>query len=157
MGTEISDADIGNIQELCDQVTNIATYRSQLYEYLHNRMAAIAPNLTCMVGELVGARLIAHAGSLMSLAKQPASTVQILGAEKALFRALKTKHDTPKYGLTYNASVVGQADTKLKGKISRTLANKCALCVRYDALGEDSNGKLGTDARAFMEKRLKLL
>jgi len=59
-------------------------------------MNAIAPNLTIMVGELVGARLIAHAGSLMNLAKHPASTVQILGAEKALFRALKTKHDTPK-------------------------------------------------------------
>lgn len=70
---------------------------------------------------------------------------------------MKTKKNTPKYGLIYNASVVGQADTKLKGKISRTLANKCALCVRYDALGEDSNGKLGTDSRVFMEKRLKLL
>ena len=54
----------------------------QLYEYLRNRMAAIAPNLTVMVGELVGARLIAHAGSLLNLAKHPASTIQILGAEK---------------------------------------------------------------------------
>jgi len=74
-----------------------------------------------------------------------------------LFRALKTKKNTPKYGLIYNASVVGQAKNNLKGKISRTLANKCALCVRYDALGEDADGKLGSDSRAFMEKRLKLL
>lgn len=80
-----------------------------------------------------------------------------MGAEKALFRALKTKKNTPKYGLIYNASYVGQAGNKLKGKVSRTLANKCALCVRYDALGEDANGKLGTDAKVFMEKRLKLL
>ena len=64
----------------------------------------IAPNLTALVGELVGARLISHAGSLLNLAKHPASTVQILGAEKALFRALKTKHDTPKYGLIYHVS-----------------------------------------------------
>lgn len=64
----------------------ITEYRAQLYDYLKNRMLAIAPNLTIMVGELVGARLIAHAGSLLSLAKQPSSTVQILGAEKALFR-----------------------------------------------------------------------
>jgi nucleolar protein 58 len=70
---------------------------------------------------------------------------------------LKTKKNTPKYGLIYNASVVGQAKNNLKGKISRTLANKCALCVRYDALGEDQNGKLGSDARTFMDKRLKLL
>ena len=78
---------------------------------------AIAPNVTVLVGELVGARLIAHAGTLMNLAKHPASTVQILGAEKALFRALKTKKDTPKYGLIYHAHLVGQASTKIKGKV----------------------------------------
>ena len=89
-----------------------------------------------MVGELVAARLISHAGSLINLAKQPASTIQIFGAEKALFRALKTKHETPKYGLIYHASLVGQANPKLKGKISRSLASKCALCVRVDALSK---------------------
>jgi hypothetical protein len=77
------------------QVIALAEYRAQLYEYLKNRMTAIAPNLTVLVGELVGARLIAHAGSLVNLAKAPASTIQILGAEKALFRALKTKHEVP--------------------------------------------------------------
>lgn len=70
-------------------------------------MQTIAPNLCAMVGELVGARLISHAGSLVSLAKYPASTVQILGAEKALFKAIKTKKNTPKYGLIYQASIVG--------------------------------------------------
>lgn len=89
MGTEISDTDLAHIHLLADQVISITQYRTELYEYLRNRMAAIAPNLTALVGELVGARLIAHAGSLVSLAKQPASTIQILGAEKALFRALK--------------------------------------------------------------------
>jgi nucleolar protein 58 len=108
MGTEISDADMLNISFLCDQILSISTYRAQLFDYLKSRMAAIAPNLTSMVGEIVGAKLISHAGSLMNLAKCPASTVQILGAEKALFRALKTKHDTPKYGLIYHASLVGQ-------------------------------------------------
>jgi hypothetical protein len=102
MGTEISDSDISHIHALCDQIIAITTYRTQLAEYLRNRMNAIAPNLTALVGDLVGARLISHAGSLLSLAKHPASTVQILGAEKALFRALKTKHDTPKYGLIYH-------------------------------------------------------
>ena len=93
-----------HIHALCDQVISISEYRTQLAEYLRNRMNAIAPNLTALVGELVGARLISHAGSLLNLAKHPASTVQILGAEKALFRALKTKHDTPKYGLIYHVS-----------------------------------------------------
>jgi nucleolar protein 58 len=82
MGTEVSDHDMLNIKSLCDQVIQLSEYRAQLFDYLRSRMNAIAPNLTVLVGELVGARLIAHAGSLMNLAKYPASTVQILGAEK---------------------------------------------------------------------------
>jgi nucleolar protein 58 len=134
MGTEISQSDLDNILLLVDQIISLTEYRTQLYNYLGSRMRAIAPNLTTMVGELVGARLIAHAGNLVNLAKQPASTIQILGAEKALFRALKTKHDTPKYGLIFHASLVGQASLKNKGKIARTLAAKSALALRYDAL-----------------------
>lgn len=139
------------------KVIEITEYRSQLYEYLNSRMLAIAPNLTVLVGELVGARLISHAGSLMNLAKHPASTVQILGAEKALFRALKTKHDTPKYGLIYHAQLVGQSSTKLKGKVSRMLAAKAALACRVDALGDNVNSDLGAEHRAKLESRLRVL
>jgi len=134
MGTEISQTDLDNILRLVDQIISLSDYRKQLYNYLCARMRAIAPNLTTLVGELVGARLISHAGNLVNLSKQPASTIQILGAEKALFRALKTKKDTPKYGLIFHASLVGQAAPKFKGKIARTLAAKSALAVRYDAL-----------------------
>ena len=120
-------------------------------------MMAVAPNLTVLVGELVGARLIAHAGSLLNLAKHPSSTVQILGAEKALFRAMKTKHDTPKYGLIYHASLVGQTSAKLKGKVSRMLAAKAALAIRVDALGEDTQATLGIEQRADLERKFALL
>merc|ERR1712025_1371471 len=157
MGTEISDIDMFNIKHLCDQVMEIQEYRGQLYEYLKNRMIAVAPNLTAVVGELVGARLISHAGSLMNLAKHPASTVQILGAEKALFKALKTKHDTPKYGLIYHAQLVGQASSKMKGKVSRMLAAKAALATRVDALGEETNTDLGIEHRAKVESRIRQL
>ena len=97
MGTEISDLGIINIKSLAEQVLSMSEYRIQLFDYLKNRMNEIAPNLSILLGELVAARLISisHSGSLMNLAKQPASTVQILGAEKSLFCALKTKHDTP--------------------------------------------------------------
>ena len=88
------------------------------------------------------------AGSLVNLAKQPASTIQILGAEKALFRALKTKHSTPKYGLLYHASLVGQAPPKLKGKIARVLAAKSAISTRFDALGEAADAGIGLEQRA---------
>uniref|UniRef100_H2YQL5 Nucleolar protein 58 n=1 Tax=Ciona savignyi TaxID=51511 RepID=H2YQL5_CIOSA len=155
MGTEISEEDIINISYLADQIIEITEYRGQLYDYLKNRMTAMAPNLTLLVGELVGARLISHAGSLLNLAKHPASTVQILGAEKALFRALKTRKDTPKYGLIYHASLVGQCNPKNKGKISRMLAAKCALAVRYDALAEETSTEMGIEQRAKLESRLR--
>ncbi|CAH9086828.1 unnamed protein product [Cuscuta europaea] len=157
MGTEVSELDLVNIKDLCNQVLALSEYRAQLYDYLKSRMNTIAPNLTALVGELVGARLIAHGGSLLNLAKQPGSTVQILGAEKALFRALKTKHATPKYGLIYHASLIGQAAPKHKGKISRSLAAKTALAIRYDALGEGQDCTMGLENRAKLEARLRNL
>ncbi|KAK2983765.1 hypothetical protein RJ640_005091 [Escallonia rubra] len=157
MGTEVSDLDLMNIKDLCDQVLSLAEYRAQLYDYLKSRMNTIAPNVTALVGELVGARLISHGGSLLNLAKQPGSTVQILGAEKALFRALKTKHATPKYGLIYHASLIGQAAAKHKGKISRSLAAKTALAIRCDALGDGLDNSMGLENRAKLEARLRNL
>ncbi|KAL8527077.1 hypothetical protein ACS0TY_016075 [Phlomoides rotata] len=157
MGTEVSDLDLENIKDLCNQVLSLSEYRAQLYDYLKSRMNTIAPNLTALVGELVGARLIAHGGSLLNLAKQPGSTVQILGAEKALFRALKTKHATPKYGLIYHASLIGQAAPKHKGKISRSLAAKAALAIRCDALGDGEDNTMGLENRAKLEARLRNL
>lgn len=161
MGTEISAEDLDNIQALAEQVVGFSEYRQQLASYLTARMTAIAPNLTALVGELVGARLIAHAGSLMNLSKSPASTLQILGAEKALFRALKTKHDTPKYGLIYHASLIGQATGKNKGKMARILAAKASLGIRVDALAEwdedvteEDKAALGTEARFNLERKL---
>ncbi|TKA34313.1 Nucleolar protein 58 [Salinomyces thailandicus] len=170
MGTEITEEDLENIQALAEQVVGFTEYRQQLSSYLSARMQAIAPNLTALVGELVGARLIAHAGSLMNLAKSPASTIQILGAEKALFRALKTKHDTPKYGLIYHASLIGQASGKNKGKIARMLATKTTLGLRVDALSdwgtagegsakdeptEEEKAEIGVQGRVALERRLR--
>lgn len=157
MGTEISEEDIMNIQCLCDEILSINDYRTHLYDYLKTRMMAMAPNLTILVGETVGARLIAHAGSLINLAKHPSSTVQILGAEKALFRALKTKKDTPKYGLIFHAPLIGQASLKNKGKMSRSLAAKASLATRVDAFGEEATFELGAAHKVKLEARLRLL
>merc|ERR1711933_389640 len=157
MGTEITEEDLANIHTLSERVVELTEYRASLAEYLKLRMNAIAPNLTHGVGELVGARLISQAGSLMSLAKHPSSTVQILGAEKALFRALKTKKQTPKYGLIYHASLVGQSAPALKGKISRVLAAKLALCCRVDALGDQVEPVVGKEFKEYVEKRLAVL
>jgi len=157
MGIDITEEDETFIMNLADQVLELNDYRDSLSEYLKNRMNAIAPNLTLMVGELVGAKLISHAGSLINLAKYPASTIQILGAEKALFRAMKTKHNTPKYGLIYQASMVGSANGAIKGKVARTLAAKCSVCIRVDALGESEETEVGEQCKDYVEKRIKYL
>ncbi|KAJ8540258.1 hypothetical protein K7X08_030177 [Anisodus acutangulus] len=153
MGTEVSDLDLENIKDLCSQVLPFSEYWSQLYDYLKSRMNTIAPNLTALVGELVGTPLIVHGGSLLNLAKQPGSTVQILGAEKVLFRALKPKHATPKYGLLYHASLISQAALKHKGKIARSLASKASLAIRYDALGDGQDNTIAIG----LENRVKVL
>lgn len=86
-----------------------------------------------------------------------------MGAEKALFKAIRTKHNTPKYGLIYQAGLVNTAPAKIKGtslslgKVSRTLASKCSLCIRVDALGEDENAQIGVQSREFVEKRISFL
>ena len=121
-------------------------------------MYAVAPNLTALIGEMVGSKLISHSGGLINLAKYPASTIQILGAEKALFRALKTKGKTPKYGLIFNSSFIGRAGLKNKGRISRYLANKCAIASRLDSFSEGvPNGRFGETLKDQMEERLTFL
>ncbi|NXD18124.1 NOP56 protein, partial [Nothocercus nigrocapillus] len=102
----------------------------------------------------VGARLISHAGSLTNLAKYPASTVQILGAEKALFRALKTRGNTPKYGLIFHSTFIGRAAAKNKGRISRYLANKCTIASRIDCFSEVPTSVFGDKLREQVEERL---
>lgn len=137
MGMDISIVDLINIEMFATRVVNLSEYRKRLAEYLHTKMNSVAPNLQVLIGDQVGARLISHAGSLTNLAKYPASTVQILGAEKALFRALKSRTNTPKYGLLYHSTFIGRAGLKNKGRISRFLANKCSIASRIDCfLGE---------------------
>ncbi|CAM42155.1 putative nucleolar RNA binding protein [Leishmania braziliensis MHOM/BR/75/M2904] len=154
MGTEIAEEDIENISRLCSEVVAASKYREQLSTYLSSRMQTIAPNLTTMVGEQIGARLIQKAGSLLTLAKYPSSTVQILGAEKALFRALKQRQATPKYGILYNASVVAKAAPAQKGTMSRVLAAKASLSARIDSFGEGDNTP-ALEYRSKVENRLK--
>lgn len=155
MGMDTSEQDMLNIIIFTDRMISLALYRKQLFSYLQDKMATVAPNLSTLVGETVAARLIQKAGSLTSLAKCPASTVQILGAEKALFRALKTKGNTPKYGLIYHSSFIGRASAKNKGRISRYLANKCSIASRIDSFIDEPTNAYGEELREQVEERLK--
>ncbi|XP_077289753.1 nop56 ribonucleoprotein isoform X2 [Arctopsyche grandis] len=155
MGMDISPVDLINIEMFACRLVKLSEYRKQISEYLHKKMIGVAPNLACLIGDQVGARLISKAGSLTNLAKFPASTVQILGAEKALFRALKTRGNTPKYGLLYHSTFIGRAGLKNKGRISRYLANKCSIASRIDCFADVQVPIFGEKLKQQVEDRLK--
>merc|ERR1719361_2988999 len=155
MGMDVSAVDLLNIDMFATRVIALADYRNSLHEYLTAKMNLVAPNLCSLIGEIIGARLISHAGSLTNLAKYPASTVQILGAEKALFRALKTKGKTPKYGLIFHSSFIGKAGAKNKGRVSRYLANKCTIASRIDCFSDTPTNLFGKKLHEQVEDRLK--
>ncbi|GMH25150.1 hypothetical protein Nepgr_026993 [Nepenthes gracilis] len=154
MGQDISPVDLINVQLFAQRVMDLSEYRKKLYDYLVAKMNDIAPNLTSLIGEVVGARLISHAGSLTNLAKCPSSTLQILGAEKALFRALKTRGNTPKYGLIFHSSFIGRASSRNKGRMARYLANKCSIASRIDCFSERGTTVFGEKLREQVEERL---
>merc|ERR1711974_84509 len=151
MGTEISELDMMNISNFAKRVISLDEYRRQLHAYLSKKMGSVAPNLAALIGDVVGARLISHAGSITNLAKYPASTVQILGAEKALFRALKKKGNTPKYGLIFHSTFIGRAAAKNKGRISRFLANKASIACRMDCFSDEPSPVVGN----FLKKQVE--
>jgi len=157
MGQELIEEDLNALMNFCDRTISGYEYRDDLKEYLREKMLNVAPSLTAFIGESVGAKLILQAGSLNNLSKCPASTVQILGAEKALFRALKTRGNTPKYGTLYHASYINKAKPKDKGKISRYIANKCALAARLDCYSVNPTTRFGERMKEQVEERLNFL
>lgn len=156
MGMDINVTDLTNVELFARRVIALVDYRKKMSRYLTSKMEGVAPNLASLIGDQVGARLIAHAGSLTNLAKVPASTVQILGAEKALFRALKSrgKANTPKYGLLFHSTFIGRAGTKNRGRIARFLANKCSIASRIDCFTETPFKVFGEKLRQQVEDRL---
>jgi len=158
VGVRIHEDDLACILSLCSQIISFGNFKNQLQNYLKSRMYRIAPNLTAIAGEKVGARLILYAGSLLNLAKSHASKVQLFGAEKALFRAIKAKTNTPKFGIIYNINCISKANKKIKGKISRMVASKVVISARIDALGEiNYGGGIGIKNRILIENRIRQL
>ncbi len=155
IGFDVTDQDIENLATFTKRIAMFMERRTRAYEYLVAKLTGVAPNLNTLIGSQVAARLISHAGSLTNLAKFPASTIQILGAEKALFRALRTRGRTPKYGLIFHSSYIGRAAKENKGRISRFLAAKCALATRIDCFSDILCDVYGTHLKQQVEDRLK--
>ncbi len=135
MGTELAGADLDMIRDFAKRVLEIREMRKRLADYIKEQMEKIAPNITALAGPLLGARLIARAGGLKKLALLPASTIQVLGAEKALFRHLTKGTKPPKHGILFQHPWVRTAKWWQRGKIARSLAAKLAIAAREDFFG----------------------
>jgi nucleolar protein 56 len=138
-GGEISDANLAIVQSLAKQILELFDLRKNLEEHVETEMRKIAPNLSAVLGTSVGARILARAGSIKNLATMPASTIQVLGAEKALFRSLKTGSQPPKHGLLFQHTLVHAAPRWQRGKIARAIAGKAAIASRVDFHGGGLN------------------
>ncbi|MEM0065581.1 MAG: C/D box methylation guide ribonucleoprotein complex aNOP56 subunit [Sulfolobales archaeon] len=132
IGADISELDMSKIKSFSELILTLYEMRKDFSDYLEQVMKEVAPNVTELVGSLLGARLLSLAGSLEDLAKLPASTIQVLGAEKALFRALRTGGRPPKHGVIFQYPEIHKAPRWQRGKIARALATKLAIAARAD-------------------------
>jgi nucleolar protein 56 len=152
MGAELSERDLAQIQALSRMVLDLYNLRESMEKYIDDVMEDVAPNIKALTGALLGARLIALAGGLTNLAKMPASTLQVLGAEKALFRSLKTGTRPPKHGIIFQHPYLHEAKKWQRGKIARALAGKLAIAARTDVFGGRC---IGDELKADLEKRVE--
>ncbi len=146
---DINPQDLEIMNKYANSIYELQQTRKDIEEYIDKKMESIAPNLKLIVGSSLGAKLISHAGGLKRLATYPSSTVQIMGAEKALFRHLKSGDRPPKYGLIYQHPQVRGAKWWNRGKIARMLASKISLAVRRDVFTKTFDEKAFED---FIEK-----
>jgi nucleolar protein 56 len=131
-GADLSAHDLRPIHNFAQHILTMQSTRKELEQYLDETMRMLCPNLRTVAGTFLGAKLLEHAGSLRRLVTMPSSTIQILGAEKALFRHLKTGSKPPKYGVLLAHSLVQQMPKEKQGKAARVIADKISLAVRID-------------------------
>ncbi len=139
---DINPEDLNIMNNYAKSIYELQQTRKNIINYIDSKMDSIAPNLKLLVGSSLGAKLISHAGGLKRLATYPSSTVQIMGAEKALFRHLKSGDRPPKYGLIYQHPQVRGAKWWNRGKIARLLAGRISLAVRKDVFTHDFNPEI---------------
>jgi nucleolar protein 56 len=155
-GAEIRDEELALLQSLASNAYDLYQLRTRLSNKLEEVMAQVAPNVASLVGAAIGARLLVRAGSLDHLAKMPASTIQVLGAEKALFRALKKGGRPPKHGVIFQHPLIHSAPKWQRGKMARAIAAKLAIAARMDrysgVLDPSLKGKLDRRTDEIKEK-----
>ena len=158
-GGDITEENLQIVQNLAKNILALFDLRNELEKQVDEQMEKVAPNLSAVLGTTVGARILAKAGSLAKMGTMPASTIQVLGAEKALFRALKTGSNPPKHGILFQHAVVHAAPRWQRGKIARAIAAKAAIAARVDVHGAGLNTtlleKLNIRVKEIEEKNAK--
>jgi len=149
---DINPNDLDIMNNYAKSIYELQKTRKNIIDYIDIKMESIAPNLRLLVGSSLGAKLISHAGGLKRLASYPSSTVQIMGAEKALFRHLKSGDRPPKYGLIYQHPQVRGAKWWNRGKIARLLAGRISLAARKDVFTHDFNPEIFNEFTAKVEE-----
>jgi nucleolar protein 56 len=144
--------DVIQIQTFCERIIDLYHERDILEKYIEGLMEEVAPNTFALVGATLGAKFIAIAGGLVNLAKKPASTIQVLGAEKALFRSLTTGARPPKHGIIFQHTLIHGSKRWLRGKIARIFAGRLAIAIRTDAF---SNKYIGDVLKEDLKKRIR--
>jgi nucleolar protein 56 len=152
VGADLEPEDLKTIQRLGTLVRDLQQHRSSLEAYLEERMREVAPSIAHLIGPVLGARLISLAGGLEELARMPASTIQLLGAEKALFRHLRKGTKPPKHGVLFQHPWVHGAPYWQRGAIARALAGKLAIAARADAY---TRRFVGEELKAHVEDLLE--
>ncbi|MBI2651231.1 hypothetical protein HYX01_02075 [Candidatus Woesearchaeota archaeon] len=134
MGAEIKEKDVSTILLLASQIKNLYQLKLNYENYLSEILKETCPNFMEVGGASIAAKLLSHAGSLKKIAEMPASTIQVLGAEKALFRHMRNKKRNlaPKYGFLHEHPLIQKSKKELHGKIARTLADKLCIAVKVD-------------------------
>jgi len=152
IGAPISEIDLLILKEFASSIKSLQKTKQSITQYIDKRMNEIAPNLKDLTGASLGAKLIAHVGSMEKLSKMPSGTVQVLGAEKALFRHLKTGERPPKHGLIFQHPEVRGAKWWVRGKIARTLALKISLAVRKDVYSGEYDPNINENFKIRVEE-----
>jgi nucleolar protein 56 len=159
-----ADIDLSIIKKYANEILSLDDFRQELEVHLDTLMERVAPNLFALVGGLIGAKLIAKAGSLKKLAFMPASRIQLLGAEKALYRFLKTGEKRPKHGLIFQWNLIRGSKAWNRGKISRLISGKIGICSKVDyfrgefvadVLSKDINEKIQEIEKKYPKPPLK--
>lgn len=140
VGMEFTESDIREVRKLAAAIADIDSFKADTEEYIDELMAQIAPNTRELAGPLLGARLIAVAGGLERFSKLPASTIQVIGAEEAFFRFLRTRELPPKHGIIFQLPEIRSAPKHLRGKIARKFASKLAITAKSDYFGGEYVG-----------------